>query len=57
MSNQPTEEKTVLGVRLDPETIRLARIHRAETGEFVNNYVRRLIHEDHARKREPKPAA
>ncbi len=55
---QERQNRIMVGVRLDPDVVRIARLNRAETGEFVNDFVNRLIREHAARcDIKPKPAA
>ena len=45
------------GIRWDPDTLRLARIHRANTGENMSDLVNRLVRSALAPSNGHKPAA
>lgn len=49
-------EREHVHIKLDPDLVRLARIHRAETREDVSSLVNRVLRKALTPK-EPKPAA
>jgi hypothetical protein len=46
-----------VGIRLDPDVARFARIHRALTGESVTMYVNRLLRQEMTAQNQRPPAA